>query len=46
MSAYEAFNGKFNYDATPLAPPGCLVISLETTQTKEHLHHMALMHGT
>ena len=28
VSAYEALNGKINYDATPLAPPGCKVIAL------------------
>ena len=24
VSAFEALNGKFNCDVTPLAPPGCL----------------------
>ena len=31
ISEYKAFKGKFNYDATPLAPPGCKVIALEST---------------
>ena len=26
-SAYKALNGSFNYDATPLAPPGCKTIA-------------------
>jgi len=29
ISAYTALNGKFNYDATPLAPPGCKIIAFE-----------------
>ena len=35
ISAYEALNGKFNYDATPLAPPGFKVIEFESTQTRK-----------
>ena len=34
-SAYEALNEKFNYDATPLAPPGCKVIAFESKQTRK-----------
>ena len=34
ISAYEALNGKFNYDATPLAPPGCKVIAFESPQNR------------
>ena len=29
LSAYEALEGTFNYDATPMAPPGCKVIAFE-----------------
>ncbi len=27
MSAWEHFNGPFNFDATPMGPPGCRIIS-------------------
>ena len=30
LSAYEALDGAYSYDATPLAPPGCKVIAHET----------------
>ena len=46
ISAYEALNGKFNYNATPLAPSGCTIIAFESTQTKTRLHHMVFQHGT
>ena len=26
-SAWEAYNGPYNFDATPMAPPGCRVIA-------------------
>ena len=29
---YEVLNGKFNYNATPLAPPGYKVIAFESAQ--------------
>ena len=35
ISAYKALNGKFNYDATPLAPLGCKIIAFELTQTRK-----------
>ena len=34
-SAYEVLNGPFNYDATPLAPPGCKTIAFESTQSRK-----------
>ena len=35
ISAYTALNGPFNYDATPLAPPGCKVIAFEAPQHRK-----------
>ena len=35
ISAYTALNGPFNYDATPLAPPGCKVIAFEAPQHRQ-----------
>ena len=34
ISAYQALNGTYNYDATPLAPPGCKTIAFESPQTR------------
>jgi len=28
-------NGAFNYDATPLAPPGCKIITFESPQIRK-----------
>jgi len=34
ISAYTALRGEFNYDATPLAPPGCKIIAFESPQIR------------
>ena len=34
-SAYEVLHGPFNYDATPLAPPGCKTIAFESPQCRQ-----------
>ena len=40
LSAYAALNGNFNYNATPLAPPGCkVVMHKNTTKRKTFAPH-------
>ena len=34
-SAYEVLNEPFNYDSTPLAPPGCKTIAFESPQSRK-----------
>ena len=34
ISAYTALNGMFNFDATPLAPPGCKVVIYEAPSNR------------
>ena len=45
ISAYEALNGKFNYNATPLALPGCKITDFESTQTKKSFVPHCVQHG-
>ena len=35
-SAWEAYNGPYNFDATPMAPPGCRVIAHAKKQLENH----------
>ena len=35
LSAYEALNGAYVYDATPLAPPGCKLIAHEAPEVRK-----------
>ena len=37
ISAWEAFNGPFNYDATPLGPIGCPIIIHNKGSTRKSL---------
>ena len=45
-SKYEALEGKFNYNATPLAPREQNPLYMKHQTGEPHGHHMQWMHGT
>jgi hypothetical protein len=46
ISAYEAIHGQFDYNKTPLAPPGCKVIIHKNLVNADHGTHMESWDGT
>ena len=46
LSAEVQLNGAFNYNTTPLAPPGTRVVVYENPENAGHGHHMASTGGT